>query len=374
MAHFGFLTWGGAGNQTPATGLAAELAGRGHAVTFAGYAQQRARFAGSAFRLLRNADRAWPADPPDWLPALVDAVWACPAHLDDVPEVAADCDLLVIDCLMFGALAAAERLPVPAAVLVHSAPGALAPPGGGMDMLALPAVNAVRGRAGLPEAGALWECWQPFPVLCTSLPALDPLADRLPAGFAFVGPIFEPHPPSGRALPWPPDDPRPLVLVSFSTGIAWDQGPRIRRTVEALAGGEHRVVVTTGMAQAGDLDAGPDVLLTPFLPHAELLPAASVIVTHAGHGTVAASLANGVPMVCLPNPAADQPVLADRVAALGAGVALDGEQATAAEIADAVRTVRSDGGYAEAAARAGKEIAALPGVTGTADRLESLVP
>ncbi|MGH3094485.1 MAG: glycosyltransferase [Streptosporangiales bacterium] len=72
-------------------------------------------------------------------------------------------------------------------------------------------------------------------------------------------------------------------------------------------------------------------------------------VTHAGHGTLAASLAHGIPIVALPNPAADQPALAARVAELGAGVALDGEAATPTEIRAAVDTVLASGSYSAAA-------------------------
>ncbi|TDC52876.1 hypothetical protein E1281_18520 [Actinomadura sp. KC345] len=37
MARFLFVSWGGAGNQTPVSGLAATLAVRGHDITVAGY-------------------------------------------------------------------------------------------------------------------------------------------------------------------------------------------------------------------------------------------------------------------------------------------------------------------------------------------------
>jgi UDP:flavonoid glycosyltransferase YjiC (YdhE family) len=113
-------------------------------------------------------------------------------------------------------------------------------------------------------------------------------------------------------------------------------------------------------------------VLVPFVPHASVLPHAAVTVTHAGHGTVAASLAHGVPVVALPNPAADQPVLARQIAKLGAGIALDGESATSAEIADACRRVLTDGEYAKGARRMEEVIAGYPG-GGGADRLEAAI-
>jgi UDP:flavonoid glycosyltransferase YjiC (YdhE family) len=372
MARFLFLTWGGAGNQTPAIGLAAALAGRGHTVTFAGYPEQARRFTGFGFRVLPRARHAWPSAPPaDWMPVLADAVWACPEHLGDVPDLVADegCDVLVVDCLMFGALAAAERLTVPAAVLVHSAPGALVPPGGGMDLLALERVNRIRASAGEAPLSALWDAWRPFVTLCTSVPELDPLSDRLPAEFGFVGPVAEPDDGAGWQSPWPAGDPRPLALVSFSTGQAWDQRSRIQRTLDALDDGGYRVLVTTGLAGIDEVTVPGDAVLVPFVPHASVLPHAAITVTHAGHGTVAASLAYGVPVVALPNPAADQPILAQQVAKLGAGIALDGESATPGEIADACRRVLADGEYAAAARHMEEAIAGYPS-DGGAEQLE----
>lgn len=377
MSNFLFVTWPGAGNQTPAIGLAAALRARGHTITFAGYADQRPRFEalGFGFRVLPGAQQLWPKEPPpDWMPVLVDVVWACPRHLADLPELLAEgsSDGVVIDCLMFAALAAAEATTVPTAVLVHSAPGALAPPGGGQERLMLEAVNAVRSAAGRPEIDRVWDAWLPFLTLCTSVPELDPLAAAVPAPFEFVGPIAEPAPASGWRGPWPADDPRPLVTASFSTGQAWDQVSRIRRALEALDDGRHRLLVTTGVTDASGLTVPGDAVLVDHLPHAEILPASAVTVSHAGHGTVAASLAAGVPMVNLPNPAADQPALAAQVARLGAGIALDGETATAADVADAVGKVLADPGYTDAARRLADVIAAAPGPAGAADRLERL--
>jgi UDP:flavonoid glycosyltransferase YjiC (YdhE family) len=377
MASFLFVTWNGAGNQVPEIGVASALGERGHAVTFAGYPDQRDRFArlGFEFRTLDRAQRRWPSTPPaDWMPVLVDAVWACREHLDDLDDLLAGgaYDALVVDCLMFGALAAAERHAVPTAVLVHSAPGALLPPGGGLDHLAREGVNDLRADAGLPAVADLWDTWRPFTTLCTSVPELDPLRDRLPAGFAFVGPVAEPARPGSWPWPWRAADERPLVVASFSTGPAWDQVSRIRRTVAAVADGARRLLVTTGPFEVPELAGHPDVVATAHVPHGEVLPWAAATVTHAGHGTVAASLAHGVPVVALPNPAADQPALAAQVARLGAGVALDGEAATPGEIAAAVDAVLTDEHHIAAARRVAAAIAARPGAPGAVERLERL--
>jgi len=121
-----------------------------------------------------------------------------------------------------------------------------------------------------------------------------------------------------------------------------------------------------------DLGTVPDnAAVRPFVPHQRVLDDAALTVTHAGHGTVAASLAHGVPLVALPNPAADQPFLAARVQRLGAGLALDGEAAPTL-IQTAVREVLSQPSYAAAAAKLAIAIHAAPGVGGAVLELERL--
>lgn len=377
MTRFLFVTWPGAGNQGPGIGVATALRATGHQVAFAGYAAQAERFEslGFAFRVLSVADRLWPVRPPqDWMPVLVDTVWACREHFDDLPQLLANepADVLVVDCLMFGALTAAEHTGAPTAVLVHSAPGAMLPPGGPFEQLLLPAVNALRATVDRPRLKRLWDAWAPFPALCASVPELDPLAGRLPKEFTFLGPVDEPTEPSGWTPPWPADDPRPLIVASFSTGPAWDQTSRVQRTLDALDDGRHRLLVTAGMVDPQRIRLPGDAAVVPFLPHAEVFPDAAAVVTHAGHGTVVAAMRHGVPVIALPNPAADQPVLAAHLADQGAGIALDGERATPAEIRAAVDKVVNDNTFRDAAATLATAIAAAPGAALAAGLLSEL--
>ena len=377
MPRFVFFTWAGGGNEPPALGLGQELRARGHTVVFAGYASQQARITarGFPFQLLERSQAAWQerlAGHP--LALMVEGVWVCPAQLEEVPQAVAgeEATVLVLDCMMFGALAAAERAHVPTAVLVHSPPGALLHPD---SILLAPEVlaplNGLRAQAGLPPITHTRDTWQPFPALCATIPVLDPFAAEAPPTFDYVGPIFDPVPRSDWHAPWPPDDPRPLVVVSFST---WgDQRSRIQRTLEGLATLPYRVLVTTSGADLVGLEPPANAAIVRYVPHAEVLPGAAATVTHAGHGTVAASLAHGVPLVCLPNLfVADQIPLAARVEALGTGRALDGEAATAQEIAAAVDEVITNTAYRAAARQLASAIAARPGATLAASRLEHL--
>jgi len=204
----------------------------------------------------------------------------------------------------------------------------------------------------------------------TTIPALDPAAETADGSVHYVGPIFEKLPDDAWESPWAAGDERPLVLVSFSTTGLWDQSARIRNTLEGLAGESVRVLVSA--SQSMDLGPIPDnAAIRRFVPHHRVLDGAAVTVTHAGHGTIAASLAHGVPLVALPNPAADQPFLAARVEQLGAGLALDGESGPTA-IHLAVREVMSQSSYAAAAAKLGIAIRAAAGIGGAVVELERL--
>jgi UDP:flavonoid glycosyltransferase YjiC (YdhE family) len=98
------------------------------------------------------------------------------------------------------------------------------------------------------------------------------------------------------------------------------------------------------------------------------------MISHAGHGSVLTALAYGVPLVCLPNPVADQPGIAHQVEALGAGRALDGDNATAEEIATAVREVLGEPSYAVEARQLAALISRTTGAASAADRLAQLNP
>ena len=378
MTRFAFVTWDGGGNVSPAVGIAQGLVARGHDVVFIGYEVQRKRFEKRrlpfvALRRTGGFDIYATSDPGQRITGLMANVWANPEHLDDIPDAlaATSSDVVVVDFSMQGALASAIRSTAPMAVLAHSAiAGLVPPPESPMGAARLSATNRLREGARLPQLARLTEAWTGYTTLVTTIPALDPAAETADSAIHYLGPIFEAPPDELWESPWADGDDRPLVLVSFSTTGLWDQSGRIRNTLEALAAEPVRVLVSA--SQAMDLGPIPDnAAVRPFVPHQRVLDGAVLTVTHAGHGTVAASLAHGVPIVALPNPAADQPFLAARVQQLGAGVALDGESGPTA-IRNAVRDVMTQPSYAAAAANLAIAIQAAPGVGGAVVELERL--
>jgi MGT family glycosyltransferase len=378
MTRFAFVTWDGGGNVPPAVGIAQGLVARGHDVVFIGYEVQRTRFEERqllfvALRRSGGFDIYATADPAGRIAGLMANVWVSPEHLDDIPDAVAATspDVLVVDFSMQGALASATRGALPIAVLAHSSiAGLIPPPESPVGAARLSATNRLREGAGLPKLARLTEAWTGYTTLVTTIPELDSASETADASRHYLGPVFEALPDDPWESPWPAHDDRPLVLVSFTTTGLWDQSGRIRNTLEGLAGESVRVLVSA--SQSMDLGAIPDnSAIRPFAPHQRVLPGAALTVTHAGHGTVAASLAHGVPIVALPNPAADQPFLAARVQELGAGLALDGESGPTA-IRTAVREVMTHRSYAAAAGQLAIAIHHAPGVGGAVMELERL--
>jgi MGT family glycosyltransferase len=377
MTRFTFVAWDGGGNVPPAVGIAQELMARGNEVRFLGYLPQRTAIEarGLAFSALPrsgNFDLYEERVPERRLPAIIRNVWACPEHLNDIPDdlAAHPADVLVIDFLMQGALAQARRTDIPVAVLAHSAMALVPPSNSPMGSARIAAANAFRATIGLPQLELLNDAWDGLPTVVTTIAELDPAADGAPKTMHYVGPVAERTPKSGWDPPWAPGDGRPLVLISFSTTRLWDPAGRIRNTLAALGDEPVRVLL---IASPDSLppEVPDNTTVRSFIPHAEVLPMVSATVTHCGHGTVTASLAHGVPIAGLPNPAADQPFLAARIQALGAGIAMEGESSPAI-IKSAVRDLLDQPSFREAAARLGRAIRAAPGAAGAADVLEQL--
>ena len=163
-----FVTWDGGGNEATAIAAAEELLHRAHDVLMLGYETQRRRLSGRGldFRPLRRASTEFSTEPwPKPMPAIV---MASEAQLVDVREALAleAPDVVVADCLLFGALATLESAAEPTVVLVHSPAGLLVPRGGLLDRVLLGDVNRLRGSVSLPEVPTLRSAWPVGPARC----------------------------------------------------------------------------------------------------------------------------------------------------------------------------------------------------------------
>ena len=131
--------------------------------------------------------------------------------------------------------------------------------------------------------------------------------------------------------------------------------------------------MTTGPAVDPDkIEAPPNVDIVQAAPHSRILPEASVVITHAGHGTMIKALAAGVPLVCIPM-GRDQKDNTVRALQHGACVRLS-VKSTPDKIAAAVADLLDDPHYAAAARHfahiLAQEAATMPSA---ADEAEAMV-
>ncbi len=164
---------------------------------------------------------------------------------------------------------------------------------------------------------------------------------------------------------WWPDEmaDRPLVYLTFGTVAATVPAfaAALPVAVRSVAGLPVRVLVTLGQGgDPGALAEVPDnVHVERWVPQAGVLPHASAVVCHGGYGSVLGPLAAGVPLVVSPQ-FADQPYNAERVAAVGAGIALPLGPPDPGALQEAVGTVLADPAYRSASAALAVEIRSLP--------------
>jgi len=355
------------GNAPPQLAVTRELVERGHEVRVLAHraTRERVQHTGAEFvefrRTFPDMDitrretdtlRDWePRTPVGYVRALIkNALFAF------VEDVARDCvelledwpaDVVVFDWMLIGAAIAAERAGLPAVTLVHcpyTLPVDGAPPMG-LGLRPMPgrlgvlrdrflgaAVSRVLAATGRPvvnrarvEQGLVpLEDWEDQllgvqAIYMMTAPELDFASrGRLPANVHYVGPAFEPYTHKWES-PWPDANTDPLVLLSFSTSYM-NQRALVQRVLDAVGGLPVRALLTTGPAlEVDQLRIAANTRTVAFVPHRTVLPHAALVVTHAGWQTINAALADGVPLVCVPD-GRDQPDNAARVVFAGAGV------------------------------------------------------
>jgi MGT family glycosyltransferase len=165
-----------------------------------------------------------------------------------------------------------------------------------------------------------------------------------------------------------------MVLVSLSTFRFPKMAQCLQTILDACAGLDARIVVTTGpVVDPAELRVPANAEVHRFVPHAELMPGASLVIGHGGHGTTMQALAHDVPLVLMPmHPMLDQPMVARSVEAAGAGRVVP-KKAAAADLTPVIAALLADGPHRAAAARLGAEIRSMPGARNAADRIESLL-
>jgi MGT family glycosyltransferase len=403
------------GNAPPQLALTRKLRERGHEVRVLAHRAARARIEDTGAQFVAF-ERALPDL--DFTRRETDSLRDWEAHTKlgaglrvrdntlfaPLPETARECaehlrdwrvDAVVYDWMLPGAGVAAEGAGVPAVALVHCPypqPVAGVPPlGSGLSPLGgalgalrdrllvravkrffapgLPILNQARAELGLAPL-AEWDeqLLRARAIYVMTAPELDfSSGGRLPANVRYVGPAFEPFAREWSS-PWPAENADPLVLVSLSTSYM-DQRALAQRILDGVGGLPVRALLTAGPALDTDgLRVPPNTHVVGFLAHRTVLPHAALMVTHAGWQTINAALAEGVPLLCIPD-GRDQPDNAARVVHIGAGVRLR-KSASPQRIGAAITAALENASLKRGADAMARALARSDGALRIADDLE----
>jgi MGT family glycosyltransferase len=193
-------------------------------------------------------------------------------------------------------------------------------------------------------------------ILVCSSPSFDFAPSSIPGNVLYAGPQLDDAPSAASRNPWAMPSGRPLVLVGLSSTVMRQEG-LLQRIAQALGQLQVQGLITTGPAVDPALIAAPpNVTVTRWVRHADVLPGCSLIITHGGHGTVMKALTAGVPLLVVPL-GRDQPDNAARVVHVGAGIRLR-KNASVSALRTATARVIEDPRYRAAARRMASRLAA----------------
>ena len=169
---------------------------------------------------------------------------------------------------------------------------------------------------------------------------------KLPSRVHFVGPALE----GARAeidFPWERLDPDlPRLFFSMGTVNAERATPLYARLIEALR--DTPVQVIAAAPPEAFSDAPAHWIVQRRVPQLEVLAQVDAVFCHGGHNTTVEALAFGLPLIVTPI-RDDQPVVAEQVKAVGAGLRLHFTRVRPAKLREAVKRALTDSTLREAA-------------------------
>ena len=386
--RFLFVIWEGGGNVPPILGLARRLVERGHSVRVISDPcnEGEIRTAGCEYtaysRAPHRSDKSvgstlakdYEGSPVAGLRSFVRTFWSSAFTHDVLEELRTHpVDVCCVNDILISALFAPEKAGISTVLLIPNCNFLLPGPGvgsGGKAKVAFKAfllqrivlsqgmadLQKTRKALGLPPMRGLYAyIYQLSKVLILTSRAFDSKAEVAP-NYQYIGPILDdPTWVDVWQSPWPSDHPYPLIVVSLSTTYQ-QQEEVLQKVLDALDGLKVRGLVTLGPTlDQMQFRIPANVVVCRSVPHAQVFPFASVVVSHGGHGTVTRALASGVPLICIPF-GRDQPTNAAYVVAKGAGLKL-GKKASVAHIREAIQRVIKESAFRENARQVGKTVA-----------------
>jgi MGT family glycosyltransferase len=228
-------------------------------------------------------------------------------------------------------------------------------------------LNETREQLGLPMLARLHGGISEQLAIIGTFPQLEyprewPTATHVVGPLLWEPPYHEIAPPPGSAA---------LVLVAPSTAHDAD-GRLLRATLAGLAREPVRVLAATNRREINrPLPVPANARLVEWLSYSKTMPRASLVITHAGHGTVARALACGAPVLAVPH-SGDMAENAARVDWAGVGVRLPWRFLGPATLRLAVRRALGDQRLGRRAAELARWAAVNDGAERAAELIEDL--
>ena len=246
------------------------------------------------------------------------------------------------------------------------------------DWLMSPHAEVIAAQArslGIRPRSAMHECLSPLVEVSQTIERFDFPRRALPPHFHHVGPLRFTHSiqvhDDGRRMP-DVDPGRPFVFASLGTL----QGGRFglfQRIVRAC----RKQGVQLLLAHCGGLDerqaqalrdAGADWVVA-FAPQEEVLARADAVISHAGSNTVMDAIAASTPILALPI-AFDQPGAAARIRHAGIGLSASPRFASPAQMARLLRRLLDEPGFGQRMAPLAADLAQAGGTVRAASLIE----
>jgi len=411
MARIGAFCFPGTGHINPMAALARRLRERGHEVVIFGIAdsEARVRAAGTEFRLIGETD--YPSGTLQALDRRLGELKGLATFkftvervkntarmvLRDGPEAVrkTGVEVLLVDEADMGG-SVAEHLGLPFVSIAFFPPliqDSRIPPFCfdwgvgrgplsrlrnflGMRLLSTVAapiysvVNHQRVAWGLKAFNRSTDALSPLAQIAQLPRALEFEVSELPSCLHYTGPFVDAELRTPVEFPWDRLDGRPLLYASLGT-LQNGSEALFRTIASACAGLDAQLVISLGGGldpeRLGPLPGNP--IIVRFAPQLEIIKRAAAVITHAGLNTVLESLAEGVPLICMPL-GNDQPGVAARVAARGAGVVVSRRGLTVNRLRMAVRTVLENDHYRKSAYEIQAAMTQVDGLTRATDLIE----
>ncbi|MGZ4031730.1 MAG: macrolide family glycosyltransferase [Tumebacillaceae bacterium] len=139
---------------------------------------------------------------------------------------------------------------------------------------------------------------------------------------------------------------------------------------EALGNTDHTIVMSVGTrTQLSELGEIPEnFIVKNYVPQTDVLQHTKLFITHGGMNSTNEGLYYGVPLIVLPQ-SADQPIIAQQVAKIGAGIALQMQSLTANQLREAVDHVLRVPSFKNTAATMGESIRKAGGYQQAVDEI-----